>query len=191
MTVATYKVLLIGEPNVGKSSIIRRLLLGDFDEEYNATVGVDLSAVPLNIDPITPVILTLIDLGGQEDFSALRTQYYRGAHFALLVYDVADRSSFECLDSWHEGLMSNLETQKKMDLPGIILANKKDLSNRREIPSSEGRKYAEELDWPFFECSAKTGENIEAVFMRIAKELYADYPPRRLPRHRKQVPENE
>lgn len=159
--------------------------MGEFDEQYHATVGVDLSAVPLNIDPITPVILTLIDLGGQEDFSALRTQYYKGAHYALLVYDLADRYSFECLESWHDGLMSSIEPQKKTEIPGLVLANKKDLSNRREIPSSKGRKYAEELKWPFFECSAKTGENIEQVFMRIAKELYADYPPRRLATQRK------
>jgi small GTP-binding protein len=79
-----YKVLLVGDPNVGKSSIIRRLLLDDFDETYNATIGVDLSAVALTIEAITPVILTVIDLGGQAGFTELRSQYYKGAHFAVL-----------------------------------------------------------------------------------------------------------
>ncbi len=73
MSIPVYKVLLIGEPNAGKSSLIRRLLLQEFDENYIATTGVDLSAVAVNVDAFTPVILTVIDLGGQEDFNSLRT----------------------------------------------------------------------------------------------------------------------
>ena len=68
MTVPAFKVLLVGDPNVGKSSLIRRILLGEFDETYHATVGVDLSAVVIETEPSKPCILTVIDLGGQKAF---------------------------------------------------------------------------------------------------------------------------
>ncbi|MHA2069313.1 MAG: Rab family GTPase, partial [Candidatus Thorarchaeota archaeon] len=108
MSVPAYKVLLVGDANVGKSSLIRRMLLGEFDPDYTATVGVDLSAIAINVDPFTPVILTAIDLGGQEDFSKLRTQYYKGAHYAMLVYDITNRESFKNIPDWIEGLMINV-----------------------------------------------------------------------------------
>ena len=177
MAVPVFKVLLVGEPNVGKSSIIRWMLLGEFDEKYCATVGVDLSAIAINVDPITPVILTVIDLGGQEDFGALRSQYYRGARSAILVYDITKRSSFECLSGWYDGLCENVARLIE-DFPGFIFANKCDLEETREVDSSEGRIFAESIGWPFFEGSAKTGEQIHEVFHRIAKELYTTHPPR-------------
>ena len=85
MSVHTFKVLLVGEPNVGKSSLIRRILLGEFDEEYMTTIGVDLSAVVIETGHGSPVILTVIDLGGQKEFSNLRTHYYKDAHHSVLV----------------------------------------------------------------------------------------------------------
>ncbi len=179
LSVPVYKVLLIGEPNVGKSSIIRHLLLGEFDENYHATPGVDLSAVALNVDPITPVILTTIDLGGQSDFGALRTQYYRGAHYSILVYDISDRDSFECLPSWYAGILQNIGTpgSSKDNLPGVLIGNKCDLEDDRQVSSKDGRIYAELIGWQFYEASAKTGENIKEIFTRIAKDLFAKFPP--------------
>ncbi len=173
MTVPVYKVLLVGDPNVGKSSLIRRLLLGEFDEDYHATIGVDLSAAAMNIDGSSPVILTLIDLGGQDDFGSLRTQYYKDAHYSLFVYDVTCRDSFESLPGWFEGMKIAL----KKKLPGMLIGNKKDMGSKRVVLQSEGRKYANSLDWYFLETSAKTGENVEDVFNRIAKELYTIKPP--------------
>ncbi|MHA1637329.1 MAG: Rab family GTPase [Candidatus Thorarchaeota archaeon] len=174
MAVPVYKVLLVGEPNVGKSSIIRWMLLGEFDEKYCATVGVDLSAIAINVDPITPVILTTIDLGGQDDFGALRSQYYRGARSAILVYDVTKRASFECLREWYDGICKNVARDLET-FPGFVFANKCDLQEVRDVDSSEGRIFAESIGWPFYEGSAKTGDMIREVFHRIAKQLYTTH----------------
>lgn len=172
-----YKVLLVGDANVGKSSLIRRMLLGEFDPDYTATIGVDLSAIAINVDPITPVIITAIDLGGQEDFSKLRTQYYKGAHFAILVYDIANRESFDNIPDWIEGLMINVDLRDKQKFPCMLVANKSDRQTDRKVTVVEGRLLADARGWPFFEASAKTGENVNEIFLRIAKHLFAQYPP--------------
>lgn len=178
MTVPVYKLLLVGNANVGKSSLIRRVLLGEFDPAYCATAGVDLSAIAINVDAFTPVILTCIDLGGQEDFSALRTQYYKGAHSALLVFDVTSRESFESLPSWHRGLESTLSSVEKRDLRGFVVANKVDMSDKR-VTSLEALRFSESIGWPYIETSAKTGLNVDGLFKRVAKTLFTQYPPMR------------
>jgi small GTP-binding protein len=178
VTVPVYKVLLVGEANVGKSSLIRRLILDDFDEQYCATIGVDLSAVAINIDPVTPVILTVIDLGGQSEFSSLRTQYYKGAHYVVLVYDITKRDSFEKMHFWYEGLMEHLSSSESSNLPGVVCANKIDLEASREVTATDGRIYADSLNWPYRETSAKSGLNVQESFVEIAKTLYSQKPPR-------------
>lgn len=177
MSVPAYKVLLVGDANVGKSSLIRRMLLGEFDPDYTATIGVDLSAIAINVDPITPVILTAIDLGGQEDFSKLRTQYYKGAHYAIMVYDIATRSSFEHIPDWIDGLMINVDLRDKETFPCMLVGNKCDMRHEREVTVVEGRVIANSKGWPFYEASAKSGTNVNEIFLRIAKYLFAKYPP--------------
>jgi len=177
LSVPVYKVLLVGDANVGKSSLIRRMLLGEFDPDYTATIGVDLSAIAINVDPITPVIITAIDLGGQEDFGKLRTQYYKGAHFAIFVYDVANRESFEHIPDWAEGLMINVELRDKQRFPCMLVGNKVDIIEERSVTTMEGRLLANRKGWPFYEASAKTGAYVNDIFLRIAKHLFSLFPP--------------
>jgi small GTP-binding protein len=172
MAVSAFKVLLVGEANVGKSSLIRRLLLDEFDKDYRATVGVDLSAAVIKINPTTPVILTLVDLGGQKDFTDLRTYYYRDAHFSVLVYDIANRETFDSLQDWNMGLRIALDKSENPPLPGILVGNKSDLDADRQVSLDEGNSYAQTLDWNFVETSAKSGDNVHTTFNDIAKELY-------------------
>ncbi len=180
MSVPVYKVLLVGDANVGKSSLIRRILLGEFDPDYTATVGVDLSAIAINVDPFTPVIITAIDLGGQEDFGRLRTQYYKGAHYAMLVYDITSRDSFKHIPDWIEGLLVNVSLRASKNFPCMLVANKVDRETDRAVKSAEGRILADSREWPYYEASAKTGKNVNEMFLRIAKHLYSTYPPVRL-----------
>lgn len=177
LAVAAYKVLLVGDASVGKSSLIRRLLLDEFDEEYTATVGVDLSAVALNIDTFTPVILTVIDLGGQASFDELRTKYYKGAHYAILVYDITAMKTFESIPYWLEGLTESIKTIDGRTLPCILLGNKADMTHQREVIPAVGSNFADSHGFPFYETSAKTGFNVKDIFLRIARSLYATYPP--------------
>ncbi|MHA1772474.1 MAG: Rab family GTPase [Candidatus Thorarchaeota archaeon] len=177
MPVPVYKVLLVGDANVGKSSLIRRVLLDEFDPNYQATVGVDLSAAALNVDPFTPVILTLIDLGGQADFSELRTQYYKGAHAVIFVYDVSDRSTFDNLERWIYGVQENIITMEGRELIPLLIANKIDRSDTREVNPDEGRKFAEQWEFSYGEASAKDGTNVHSLFLDLAKSIYEVYPP--------------
>ena len=153
------------------------MVLGEFDPDYIATIGVDLSAIAINVDPITPVILTAIDLGGQEDFSRLRTQYYKGAHYAIMVYDISNRTSFDHIPDWIYGLMMNVELRDKQTFPCMLVGNKSDMNSEREVTIVEGRLVANSRGWPFYEASAKSGSNVDEIFLRIAKYLFAKYPP--------------
>ncbi len=171
MTVSNFKVLLVGDPNVGKSSLIRRTLLGEFDEDYQATVGVDLSAVVIELEESSPVILTLVDLGGQKEFSNLRTHYYKDAHFSILVYDVSDRESFDAIPGWFDGMAIALNRAHKELAPGILIGNKVDREEGRLVSTDEGKQYADSIGWNFIETSAKTGHNVETTFSTIAKYL--------------------
>jgi small GTP-binding protein len=171
MPISIFKVLLVGDPNVGKSSLIRRLLLGEFDENYQTTIGVDLSAVVIDLAKSTPTILTLVDLGGQKEFSNLRTHYYKDAHFSLLVYDISNRDSFDALPGWFDGMAIALNRAHKDLAPGFLIGNKADMEDTRVVPYQEGKLYASTIGWNFVETSAKTGLNVEETFTSIAKYL--------------------
>ncbi|MEM2143243.1 MAG: Rab family GTPase [Candidatus Thorarchaeota archaeon] len=177
MGVPAYKVILVGDPSVGKSSLIRRVLLDEFDETYCATVGVDLSAVAVNIDENTPVIITAIDLGGQEDFTALRTQYYKGSHAALLVFDVTRPESFERLSMWYSGLVGTVKTIEGREITGFVVGNKIDMGDSRAVSREDALIFADRIGWPYVETSAKTGENVRSLFERVAKILFVRHPP--------------
>ena len=140
MSVPAFKVLLVGDPNVGKSSLIRRMLLGEFDEAYQTTIGVDLSAVVIETKPGSPVILTCVDLGGQKEFSDLRTHYYRDAHYTVLVYDISNRETFDALPGWLNGMSVALNRSDVKNPAGIVLGNKADIDQERAISFEEGKK---------------------------------------------------
>ncbi len=169
MSVELYKAIIVGPPNVGKSSLVRRYQSDEFRESHTATIGASLSASTFEF-PEGRVVLTIADIGGQESFSGLRNQFYQGAHHLLLVYDVTDRSTFERITELHEALTEKICIQREDFLGGSLVANKSDLADEAQVTEQEGQLLADLLTLKFFPTSAKTGMNVSELFHYAAAE---------------------
>lgn len=169
LAVELYKAIIVGPPNVGKSSIVRRYQSDEFRETHTATIGADLSAATFEF-PEGRVVLTIADIGGQETFAGLRNQFYQGAHHLIMVYDMTDRSTFERITDLYEALTEKICIQREEFLGGSLVANKSDMKDKAQVTSQEGQLLADLLTLKYFETSAKTGENISELFHYAAAE---------------------
>ena len=156
-----YKLIFLGDQNVGKSSILNRFLSDTFVEEYQATIGLDFQSKNVQIDN-QDVHLLLYDTAGQEKFRSLIPMYTRDANIILLVYDITNKESFENLYAWLKDL-TNININEVII---CIVGNKIDLNEKREVSNEEGQKYAQEHDFIFQEVSAKTGEGFSELFYK-------------------------
>ena len=156
-----YKLIFLGDQNVGKSSILNRFLSDTFVEEYQATIGLDFQSKNAQIDN-QDVHLLLYDTAGQEKFRSLIPMYTRDANIILLVYDITNKESFENLYAWLKDL-TNININEVII---CIVGNKIDLNEKREVSNEEGQKYAQEHDFIFQEVSAKTGEGFSELFYK-------------------------
>ncbi|MFW9767661.1 MAG: Rab family GTPase, partial [Candidatus Thorarchaeota archaeon] len=152
MAIELYKTIIVGPPNVGKSSIVRRYQSDEFRETHTATIGADLSAATFEF-PEGRVVLTIADIGGQETFAGLRNQFYQGAHHLIMVYDVTDRATFERITDLHEALTEKICIQREKFLGGSLVANKSDMKNEAQVSSQEGQLLADLLTLKYFETS--------------------------------------
>ncbi|MFQ5979045.1 MAG: Rab family GTPase [Candidatus Heimdallarchaeota archaeon] len=165
-----YKVLMLGDAGVGKTALVRRFAHSIFDENYKATLGVDM--VPRIIRSArhkVEALLQLWDFSGQALFGRLRARFYAGATGALLVYDVTQDRSFDRLERWLDELTVNVGR-----IPTLVVGNKMDLALLRQITDSEGNTFASTLNTSHFSTSAKTGENVDLVFAELADGMMAD-----------------
>ncbi|MFX1482594.1 MAG: Rab family GTPase [Promethearchaeota archaeon] len=169
MAVELYKAIIVGPPNVGKTSLVRRYQNDEFREIHTTTIAVDLSAATFDF-PEGRVVLTLADIGGQETFAGLRNQFYQGAHHLIMVYDVTARSTFERITDLHEALTQKICIQREEFLGGSLVANKADLIDEARVTRTDGQLLADLLTLKYFETSAKTGENVSELFHYAASE---------------------
>ena len=156
-----YKLIFLGDQNVGKSSILNRFLNDTFIEEYQATIGLDFQSKNVQIDN-QDIHLLLYDTSGQEKFRSLIPMYTRDADIILLVYDITNKESFVNLSLWLKDL-TNINFDEAII---CIVANKIDLNEKRVVNLEEGEKFAEEHDFIFQEISAKTGEGFSELFYK-------------------------
>ncbi|MBD3185521.1 GTP-binding protein [Candidatus Bathyarchaeota archaeon] len=165
--VFTFKLIIIGEQNVGKTSLILRHAEDKFKENYLPTLGVSIttSSVELPLRRAT-VNFSTWDFGGQSYFRRVRLSYYAGAQACLIVFDLTNRESFESVMKWHE-------EKKKLsgDIITILLGNKSDLVGERVITLDEAHDLAKQLGCSYFETSALTGANVGDVFNLLAYKL--------------------
>ncbi|NDJ54892.1 MAG: GTP-binding protein [Chloroflexi bacterium] len=152
----TYKVLLAGNGSVGKSSLLNRIMTGEFERARNLTVGVDLYTQVVDLNG-RAVKLSIWDIAGQQRFAFFRRSFYRGARAAALVFDVSDADTLHSLTLWRDEVYSIAPKAKV-----LIVGNKVDLP--RQVSYWEAKAWATALGFPYLETSAVTGQNVERVF---------------------------
>ncbi|XP_076626029.1 ras-related protein Rab-18-B [Colletes latitarsis] len=160
------KLLMIGESNVGKSSIILRFTENEFFDYMQSTIGMDYKTKQITIDGNT-VKLAIWDTAGQERFRTLTPSYYRDGQGAILVYDVTNRITFMKLETW----LNELNTYcNKTDIVKMVVGNKIDLPNR-EVSTEEGLQFARRHQTLYIESSAKTSDGIKCCFEELVQKI--------------------
>ncbi|MFX1590659.1 MAG: Rab family GTPase [Promethearchaeota archaeon] len=158
------KVIIVGEPAVGKTSLVKKFVSGQFLKDYLSSIGTNIYTKKVKLENETTVNLQLWDIAGQERWINMRRSYYSGARGVLIVGDLTRRNTFEQIEKfWVQDIKSFLSM-----VPLVLLANKTDLSNKleeQEILSLGKRIKAEEVLF----TSAKTGDNVELAFSLISK----------------------
>ena len=163
----TFKFLLVGNGNVGKTSIVRRMCRGDFISNPEATIGVEFMTKMFSIDD-NQVKLQIWDTAGQEKYRSVGKAYYRNAIGVLFVFSLIDHISFEKLEEWITDVSQYCHPRAQM----ILVGNKCDLEEERKVTRDEIKNFAEEHNLPYIESSAKTGINITECFYQVARAIY-------------------
>ncbi|KAK8797735.1 putative GTPase [Blastocystis sp. subtype 4] len=168
-----YKIVLLGETAVGKSSIVQRYVRDQFLENQESTIGAAFLSQTIKIDNDI-VKFDIWDTAGQERYHSLAPMYYRGAKGAIVIYDITSRVTFARAKDWVTELKQN---SNNPELVIALAGNKCDLVENREVPKELAEEYAKEANIIFFEVSAKTKENIDLVFETIARHLPRTHAP--------------
>ena len=156
-----YKLIFLGDQNVGKSCILNRFMNDTFTEEYQATIGLDFQSKNVQIDN-QDIHSLLYDTAGQEKFRSLIPMYTRDSNIILLVYEINNKDSFIHLPDW----LNDLSNVNKDDVIFALVGNKIDLEEKREVSTEEGKSYAEQNGFIFHEVSAKTGDGFSDLFYK-------------------------
>ena len=168
-----FKILLLGDSEVGKSCFLMRYSENVFIENYITTIGLDYKLKTVKLDTGKTIKVQLWDTAGQDKYRTIAKNYYKGSHGILLLYDITKQSSFDNIREWVRDIKE--EVNEKAIL--FLIGNKIDMEDQRKIPKEKGVELAEEFKIPFFEASAKSGENVDEVYKALYNkicEIYGD-----------------
>ncbi len=160
----TFKIVVCGDYEVGKTSLLNRFIDQKFAEDYLPTLGVNMLRKMINFKN-NEVKLMFWDIAGQELYASVRDQFYEGTNGAILVYDVTRPQSFVNIANWYNEIMAAVKTP----IYCILVGNKIDLE--KSVPTETAQQLAEEYQLLFLETSARTGENIEEAFHMLIDYL--------------------
>ncbi|XP_067652993.1 ras-related protein Rab-8B-like isoform X2 [Haliotis asinina] len=156
-----YKILMIGDSGVGKQELMLH-----FVKDNEQKVGIDFKIRTIELDG-KKIKLQIWDTAGQERFRTITTAYYRGAMGIMLVYDITNEKSFENIRNW----IRNIEEHASKDVEKMILGNKCDMNDRRQVSKEKGEQLAVEHGIKFMETSAKASNNVEEAFFTLARDI--------------------
>eukprot|EP01116_Phalansterium_solitarium_P011171 TRINITY_DN26789_c0_g1_i1.p1 TRINITY_DN26789_c0_g1~~TRINITY_DN26789_c0_g1_i1.p1 ORF type:complete len:199 (-),score=51.11 TRINITY_DN26789_c0_g1_i1:343-939(-) len=169
-----FKLVVLGESGVGKTSLLVRYVEGKFSIATKSTIGSDFLSKEIEVDGKS-VTLQIWDTAGQERFQGLGTSFYRGADGVLFVFDVTRRKTFEELAAWKKAFLIQIGQEGNDEFPIMIIANKVDLENR-EVSKKELQQWCQSQNLTCLETSAKESINVEKAFHDITKQVIAKTP---------------
>ena len=164
------KICLLGDVNVGKTSIASRFCKNSFNDNYINTIGGAYQQQNITLNNGVKIKLHIWDTSGQDRFRSMTNLYYRDAQVAILTYDVTNEQTLESLNYW----LNELNDKVEIDNMVLCLAgNKNDVdASKKTVPTSKGKAFAEEHKMIFYETSAKTGAGVKELFQAIAAKEY-------------------
>ncbi|MFX1312211.1 MAG: Rab family GTPase [Promethearchaeota archaeon] len=166
---ATFKITIFGNGGVGKTTLLHRYITGEFFLDTKVTIGLDIAVKYLNIEG-KKITLQIWDFGGEDRFRFLLPNYARGAFGGIFMYDITSPNSLRNIDEWLE--IFKQEQIKHFQAPLIMVGGKADLEDKRLISKKEANKIVKSYKFShFFECSAKTGENVETIFDTLVRTI--------------------
>ncbi|XP_072993379.1 ras-related protein RABA1f-like [Typha latifolia] len=162
-----FKVVLIGDSGVGKSNLLSRFTRDEFSLETKSTIGVEFATRSIHVDDKV-VKAQIWDTAGQERYRAITSAYYRGAHGALVVYDVTRHITFENMERW----LKELRDHTDANIVIMLVGNKADLRHLRAVPTEDAKAFAERERIFFMETSALESLNVENSFTEVLSQIY-------------------
>jgi len=162
-----FKIIILGNGEVGKTSILISYTDGYFSSNYLSTIGLDERVKYININS-KKVKIILLDTAGQERYHTVTSAFYKGADGIILVYSIDNRDSFKGISRWLKDIKENVNTE----IDVVLVGNKCDMEDKREVPEDEGKDLAEKSELPFFETSAKNTTNIHEAFDCLINKIY-------------------
>ena len=162
----TIKLLIVGDSSVGKTNFIYRFIENRFNENYMTTTGIDLKTMNIEIKN-KKIRVQLWDTAGQEKYRAITKNLFLKVQGTLVVYDITNQDSFVNLKSWVKSIRDECGRQMQI----LLIGNKSDLDEKREISKDEALAYAKEEKVDYLETSSKTGENIQKAIQILCEKV--------------------
>ena len=163
------KIMLIGDANVGKTSLLKKYCYNEFSKNYISSIGIDFQVKYININK-KKVKAQLWDTTGQERYQVLAKNFFNSNDGFIIVYDITNRKSYNNINYWVEQINESAPNHSKC----VIFGNKNDLIERRQVELNEGKELGKKYNYKFFETSAKDGINLNEGFESLFKEIMND-----------------